>query len=95
MLPVSHVLEVSETLETLRQIWYSYAEGYISPVTGTELDDPQLEELEARLPKGWTLSIMPRGDVLAGRPIMLNGEMQLVICHVERDGRPAILQRPL
>ncbi|WP_067929513.1 MULTISPECIES: hypothetical protein [Alicyclobacillus] len=95
MLPVSHVLEVSEALETLRQIWYSYAEGYIPPVTGTELDDAQLEELEAKLPTGWTLSIMPRGDILAGRPILIDGQMHLVICHVERDGRPSILQRPL
>jgi hypothetical protein len=84
-----------ETMAMLRQIWYAYAEGYIPPVTGTELDDTFLEELETKLPPGWTLSITPRGDVLAGRPVMMDGTMTLVVCHIQRCGNQCILQRPL
>ncbi|GEO26071.1 hypothetical protein AAC03nite_18560 [Alicyclobacillus acidoterrestris] len=58
-----------EVAKVVQEIWYAYAEGWLPQLTGTAADDELYQQIDARMPRGWTASIQPSGSVYATRPV--------------------------
>lgn len=88
-------IHLPEAIQTLRQVWYAYAEGLLPEMTGTDADDEVLEKIDDSLPEGWTVSIMPDGTVLGGHPVWAESDMTVIVCHIDRQGQSVVFQRAL
>lgn len=88
-------IHLEEAISAIRDIWYAYAEGFLPEMTGTDADEGFLEQIDNTLPAGWTASIMPDGTVLAGHPVWANEDMSVIVCHIDREGRQSVFERPL
>jgi hypothetical protein len=75
-----------EVSEAVRDIWYSYAEGYLPNVTGTKEDDVLYHDIDERMPAGWTASIQPSGSVYASCPILSEKSLGVLVVEKRADG---------
>ncbi|MFD1675158.1 hypothetical protein [Alicyclobacillus fodiniaquatilis] len=78
--------------QAVRDIWYSYAEGFLPQLTGTAADDVLYQHIDARMPSGWTASIQPSGTVYASRPILVKKSMGVLVFEKTADGQQRMFQ---
>lgn len=78
--------KVQEVTAAVREIWYSYAEGFLPRITGTTEDDKLYQMIDKRMPRGWTASIQPSGAVYASTPIFSRKSLAVMIVEKRSDG---------
>ncbi|WAH36492.1 hypothetical protein [Alicyclobacillus dauci] len=89
---VTETVRLREVADAVREIWYSYAEGFLPAVTGTVEDDKLYQLIDERMPRGWTASILPSGTVYASRPIFARKFLGVIVIEKRADGNQRVFE---